>query len=62
MTEVEREIKKFRIDMQCECGGNFISTGTAQQVGEDPVTYAHFCAVCTTWRMFERSYPRFEDR
>lgn len=56
--EKETELKTFRVQMFCDCGGEMKPTGMV--LCSNPPQYPHQCQLCYKRATYETTYPHLE--
>lgn len=52
------EVKTFRTELYCDCGGQFIHNGMTTST--HPPGYSHSCNACTNVTLEDEKYPKIE--
>lgn len=58
--EKRTELKTFRVQMFCGCGGEMKPTGL--MLCSDPPQFPHQCSLCDMQKTYEARYPHTEYR
>jgi hypothetical protein len=56
MNEILTELKAYRAEAFCECGGKFVPSGVALLT--NPPKYPHYCNKCNAKDVFPNTYPK----
>lgn len=58
--EKETELKIFKVQMFCDCGGEMEPRGFA--LLSNPAEYPHKCALCGAEKTYKEQYPAIKYR